>query len=292
MQMIQRRNLLFLLAHQDDEVFVASKLAFELERGAILHVAYLTSGVAATAGSIIRERESEKFLARLGIAEEQLTFLGREVGIADARLVEHLEVCLQGLMKKFYGTIFDEIYAPAWEGGHHDHDAAFLIGVALSQHLGIEANFWQFYLYNGYKTPHRFFRVFDPLPVCLERQVRKLTIKEGLATLRAIFLFKSQWRTWLGLFPQCFLHLVFVRKEILDRGSISQLAGRPHDGKLLYERWNRISYSEFRKKSFAFEQKYITSQGQTQSQYASGKEKLKQSPSDFLRVSARGSGEQ
>jgi LmbE family N-acetylglucosaminyl deacetylase len=255
--MIQRRSLLFLFAHQDDEVFVAPKLAFELQRGAILHLAYLTSGVVDTPGAIIRERESEKFLDRLGIAPRRLVFLGREIGIPDTRLVEHLEVCLQGLLKKFDGIAFDEIYAPAWEGGHHDHDAAFLIGVALSQQLGIEPNLWQFYLYNGYMTRLRFFRVFNPLPSCLERQVRKLTVEEGLATVRAIFLFKSQWRAWLGLFPQCFLHFVFVRKEVLDRASIAQLAGKPHDGDLLYERYDRISYSEFRNKTFAFEQKYI-----------------------------------
>jgi LmbE family N-acetylglucosaminyl deacetylase len=259
--MTQRPNLLFLLAHQDDEVFIASKLAFEVDRGAILHLAYLTSGAATTADSIIREKESKKFLAQLGVAPEQLTFLGREVGIPDARLVEYLEICLHGLLVKFHGITFDEIYAPAWEGGHHDHDASFLIGAALSQHLGIAANFWQFYLYNGYKTRRRFFRVFCPLPICAERQARDLTVKEGLETLRAIFLFKSQWRTWLGLFPQCFLHLVFVRKEIFDRASVSQLAGRPHDGELLYERWNRISYSEFREKAFAFEQKYIAPKG-------------------------------
>jgi LmbE family N-acetylglucosaminyl deacetylase len=281
--MIQRRNVLFLLAHQDDEVFVASRLAFELERGAVLHLAYLTSGVAATAVSTIREKESEKFLAGLGIAPEQLTFLGRQVGIADALLVEHLEVCLQALMQTFSGMVFDKIYAPAWEGGHHDHDAAFLIGVALSQRLGLEANCWQFYLYNGYNTRHRFFRVFAPLPNCLERQVRKLTLKEGLMILRAIFLFKSQWRTWLGLFPQCFLHLVFVRKEVFDRASAAQLAGPAHGGKLLYERWNRISYSEFRKKSFAFEQRYVTSREQSQSQSGSGEERDKQIPPGITR---------
>jgi LmbE family N-acetylglucosaminyl deacetylase len=251
-----RKKILFLLAHQDDEIFIAPRISYELSRGAAPFFVFLTNGVTGGDRSE-RDNESRACLKRLGVHEEQIVFLGTEFHIPDSQLVSHLEQCFGSLIEKIKGYAFDEIYAPAWEGGHQDHDAAFLIGLALARRVGLENNFWQFYLYNGLNRRGRFFRVFYPLPNKRERRQRKFKLSEGISILRSIFTFKSQRRTWLGLFPQTLIHLVFFRTEVFDRGALEQLAGPAHGGGLLYERWKRMSFAEFKQKARAFEQSFI-----------------------------------
>ena len=251
------KKILFLLPHQDDEVFIGPRISFELSRGSTSYFVYLTDGVITREGSPVRDDESRTFLKRLGIAEEQIIFLGTESHIPDGDLVNHLEKCFELLLERIKGHAFTEIYAPAWEGGHEDHDAAFLIGLALTRRLRLENNFWQFYTYNGFNTRGRFFRVMHPLPNNLQRVGRKLKFSEGLAVLKSMFLFKSQRKTWLGLFLQTLIHLLFVRREVFHRGAAEQLAAPAHEGGLLYERRKRMSYTDFRKKAQKFEIDFI-----------------------------------
>ena len=251
------KKILFLLAHQDDEVFIAPRISYELSRGALPFFIYLTNGMPAGASRNERDNESRACLMRLGVEEEQIIFLGTESRIPDGHLVNHLEQCFLSLVEKTKNHAFDEIYTPAWEGGHQDHDAAFLIGLALARRLGLENNLWQFYLYNGFKTRGRFFRVIHPLPQTSERRRRQLKLSEGIATLRSIASFKTQWKTWLGLLPQLLVHLIFFRVEILDLSEIAQLAKPAHEGGLLYERWKRMRFSEFKAKALNFEADFI-----------------------------------
>ena len=55
----------------------------------------------------------------------------------------------------------DEVYLPAWEGGHQDHDAGHLLGLSLAA-PGLRLR--QFPLYQGAGLPGPFFRVMAPLP--------------------------------------------------------------------------------------------------------------------------------
>jgi LmbE family N-acetylglucosaminyl deacetylase len=251
------KKILFLLAHQDDEVFIAPRISYELCRGASLFFLYLTNGVAFGEDPSVRDNESRACLKRLGVREEQIVFLGTELHIPDNQLVSHLERCFGSLIERIKGYTIDEVYAPAWEGGHQDHDAAFLIGLALARRLGLESNLWQFYCYNGFNTRGRFFRVFHPLPTTCERRQRKLKVSEGLSILRSIFTFRSQRRTWLGLFPQTLIHLVFCRTEVFDRGTVDQVARPAHEGGLLYERWKRMCFADFENKVQRFKQDFI-----------------------------------
>jgi LmbE family N-acetylglucosaminyl deacetylase len=251
------KKILFLLAHQDDEVFIAPRISYELSRGALPFFIYLTNGMPAGASTNERDNESRVCLMRLGVEEEQIIFLGTESRIPDGHLVNHLEQCFWSLVEKTKNHAFAEIYTPAWEGGHQDHDAAFLIGLALARRLGLENNLWQFYLYNGFKTRGRFFRVFHPLPNTGERRQRKLKLSAGISTLRSIFIFKTQRRTWLGLFPQILIHLIFCRTEVFDLGRVEQLAKPAHKGGLLYERWKRMCFTDFKTKALNFEANFI-----------------------------------
>jgi LmbE family N-acetylglucosaminyl deacetylase len=245
------RQILFLFAHQDDEVFVAPRIAFECGRNAHPYIVYFTDG------TINRDAESRTVLRRLGVADDRVLFLGTELRIPDGSLVDHLQDCYNWLVDRIGVGAFDEIYVPAWEGGHQDHDALFVIGLAVAKHFSLEKNLWQFYLYNGFKTRGRFFRVFQPLPTSAPRRERKLKISEGAIALRAIFDFKSQKKTWIGLLPQSLINLLFIRMEIFHLATAAQLEKPPHGGALLYERYRRMSFVEFTNKSRAFRAKFI-----------------------------------
>lgn len=251
------KTILFLLAHQDDEVFIAPRISYELSRGARLLFVYLTSGVGVGASSNERDNESRACLMRLGVEEEQIIFLGTDSRIADGHLVKHLEQCFFSLVEKIRGHSFDEIYVPSWEGGHQDHDATFLLGLALARRLDLEDSIWQFYLYNGFRTRGRFFRVFCPLPVARRRRQRRLNLSEGLLTLRSILAFKSQRKTWLGLFPQTLIHFLFLGNEVFDHATAEQILAPPHEGRLLYERWKRMTFVDFRRETLTFEATFI-----------------------------------
>jgi LmbE family N-acetylglucosaminyl deacetylase len=250
------KKILFICAHQDDEVFVRSRISLALRGGVAPYFVYLTNGTV-KGSSAIRDHESRRFLGQLGVAAKQIFFLGTEFRIPDGELVSHLQTCFALLLEHVKEHVFTEIYAPAWEGGHQDHDAAFLLGLALARHLRLENNFWQFYLYNGFNTRGRFFRVVYPLPCNLQRIERKLAFSEGLAALKSILVFKSQRKTWLGLFPQLLIQLLFIRREIFHRGSLQQIAAPAHEGGLLYERWKRMAYTDFKKKALQFEIDYL-----------------------------------
>jgi N-acetylglucosamine malate deacetylase 1 len=252
------RKVLFLLAHQDDEVFVAPRILFELKRGTSPFLIYLTNGAATVQDVEVRDHESRIFLKQLGVSPAQVIFLGSEFQIPDGDLVARLELCFDLLLQKIRGQTFEEIYAPAWEGGHQDHDAAYLIGLALARTLALESQFWQFYCYNGFNTRGRFFQVLHPLPRSIERRERKFKLSEGLTVLKSILFFKSQKKTWLGLFPQTVIYLLFLRTEVFDRGTPEQATAPAHEGGLLYERWKRMSYSEFDTKARKFRKDFVT----------------------------------
>ena len=251
------RKILFLLAHQDDEIFVATRISFELSRGRSPYLVYLTNGASTAQNVAVRDHESRMFLRHLGIAPKQVVFLGSEFQIPDGHLVNRFEECFELLLEKVEGHMFQEIYAPAWEGGHQDHDAAFLIGLALARRLGLEICFWQFYCYNGFNTRGRFFRVIHPLPKRVERRERRFTLCEGFTVLRSIVFFKSQKKTWLGLLPQTVIYLLFLRTEVFHRGTGEQVAAPAHKGRLLYERWKRMSYGDFETKARKFQRDFI-----------------------------------
>jgi hypothetical protein len=73
--------------------------------------------------------------------------------------------------------------------------------------------------------------------------------------LRHAFLclgFPSQWRTWVGLFPELFVKRAILRREELRSIDVERVRRRPHDGPLFYERRFGFGYDEFRAAIDAF----------------------------------------
>ncbi|HZU96735.1 MAG TPA: PIG-L family deacetylase [Planctomycetota bacterium] len=245
----------FLFAHQDDEAFVAPRLSLETARGRRVVCAYLTDG--SYGSDERRNRESLRYLSGLGVDPAFAFFIGTEDAIPDGRLVQHLERALVGLERRLAGARVERIFCPAWEGGHQDHDAVHLIGLALAIEWGILDATRQFYTYNGARSFGRTFNVMRPIEDLERRDVRRLSFGRGLETALSCWKFRTQWKSWVGLFPQYFLHWAFLRTEILDPVSVERTRARPHEGRLLYERRDQFTFEEFERAAAPFARKRL-----------------------------------
>jgi LmbE family N-acetylglucosaminyl deacetylase len=237
---------IFVFAHQDDEFGVLATIERLVRSGAKVHCVYFTDGAYGNQSTERRNMESLRVLASLGIAPSNVYFIGQRLRIPDGSLYAYLMPAFKGLREwiERIGPV-DEMYLPAWEGGHQDHDAAHLIGVITSTAFGLLNSTFQFSLYNGHRLIGPIFRVMSPLPDNGPSRSEHIPWRRRLAYSLLCLSYPSQWKTWLGLFP-------FVLCSYLKHGfqreqpvSLHRLFESPHPGRLLYERRNFLTSKEF-----------------------------------------------
>ena len=226
-------DVLVVLAHQDDEIGILARIAYETARGARVWCAYLTDGASKVAAAV-RDAESLAVLARVGVPRERIGFVGAP-RVPDGSLYANLDRALEAL-RGWAGAIphVARIYTLDWEGGHHDHDAAHLVALGFARERAV-ADVYTYSLYNAWRRPRRFFRVTSFVPSAGEILRRPLSLREALLPVRAIASYPSQRSTWLGLGPGLALRAVLGREERLRRAQPERLRERPHPGALLYE---------------------------------------------------------
>jgi hypothetical protein len=237
---------LFIFAHQDDECWCLYEIQRLVNRGDKVTIVYLTSGTLDGSPSYVRNAESVTVLGGIGVAKENIFFLGTREKIQDGRLCENLEVAFSSMVD-LTGKVdtLASLYFPAWEGGHQDHDATHLVGIALAQHLDILDQSRQFPLYTGANLPGIFFKAFVYLPENGEPILSQIPWKDRIRFIKFCFLFRSQIKSWLGLFPFFLIHHIFYGTQSLQRVSIDRIFCAPHAGVLLYERRGVYSYKRF-----------------------------------------------
>ncbi|HEX3463963.1 MAG TPA: NAD-dependent epimerase/dehydratase family protein [Candidatus Elarobacter sp.] len=229
-------DVLFVFAHQDDEVGIATRIAYERGLANTVWCAYLTDG-ASSASARVRDAESLRALQRLGVGASRVVFLSDGDGrIPDGSLIHHLGRArrMLGGWAASTGARFERIFVTDWEGGHADHDAAHLLALALAREAGIRDVF-TYSLYNAYRRPRGLFRVASFVPSAQRAMVRRLTLSEALVPLRALANYRSQLRTWVGLGPGLAVRMLWKREERLRRADPSRLREAPHRGPLFYE---------------------------------------------------------
>lgn len=238
---------LFLFAHQDDEFGVFQKLIDEQRRGRRVLCAYLTDGASHGKSASLRNEESVAVLKHLGVQEDNIFFAGAMLSIPDGGLPERLEKAIDWMtcwLSHF--SDIQVIYLPAWEGGHHDHDALHAIGVVVAEKFDFTKKVRQFPLYNRYKCVGPFFRVLLPLPLNGGIEAQGIPWINRLLFLRYCLSYPSQKSTWMGLFPFVMLHYLFKGTQVHQPVSLKRIAYRPHEGPLYYEKrgfytWEKMS---------------------------------------------------
>lgn len=238
--------ILFLFAHQDDEFGVFDVIDSLIRRGETVVIAYLTSGSLSGMPTPIRDAESIAVLEKLGVAKQNIHFLGSKRKIPDGKLSCYLEDAFQATLH-----LIDKIGTPkrlyflAWEGGHQDHDAIHLIGLAIGRQLSILDRSFQFPLYTGAGLPSIFFKLFSPLPQNGPVTESRIKWSNRFRFIAFCFTYRSQKKTWLGLFPFFLFHYLFIGTEMLQPVLLSRFREPPHSNKLLYERRGFYTYEKF-----------------------------------------------
>lgn len=237
---------LIILAHPDDEVFLIPRV-IELKASTRLIFAYLTDPGEAL--RTVRQNESLSVLRRFGISEEDVWFIGSATQTADGALHLEAEKVLQNLISRidFLTISITSIYTPLWEGGHQDHDACCHIAWNLKTKLPIpQPQITGFSMYHGEGSSGLFFRTHIPPSIYKKATTRyRISLKSALTTVRAMFGYFSQWKTFLGLGPFIAWHSLVRRHAFYVRiEDMWPLQQRPHDGPLLYERYGRTTFEK------------------------------------------------
>jgi hypothetical protein len=237
--MISRTSFcLVLLPHADDEAFVVTELKIlypYLEPKFVLLTRHQDQArrFSETQAALSFMNFSENCVADLGVAR-------------DGHLSEHLDETYKSLEKYIDANVagvFDLI-CPAWEGGHQDHDATYLIAIKLKQLYTDRIRLRVFWLYSGLNTRWKFFRVAHSAGISCE--AGRVSWRLGLKSLLLPFFYPSQIIAWLGLAPG-YLRLRAIRRTLnISTPMESILLEPPSAAPLLYERYGRESWTNLR----------------------------------------------
>lgn len=243
-------DVLAILAHHDDEFFLAPLIRDECAAGAAVHVCFLTHGSLQGTPAEVRVRESRGVLAGLGVGDAQVMDLGVRDGIFDGGLAAMEGGALAALTRRYATQRFARVYLMAWEGGHPDHDAAHMIGLAYADRSQRESQLFEVPLYNSYAAPPGLCRVMTLVPrPGSELLERKLTAEEAQACARLMDAYPSQQEVFNSLAPAIQWGL-FTRRSFQYRelGPRPDHALRPHSGPLFYEQKFPLNFEVFRER--------------------------------------------
>lgn len=234
--------LLFVFAHQDDELAAARSIRAHGD----VACAFLTDG-ASRVPAERRNAESLAALNELGVPPERVAFLAVA---PDGQLVDHLDDGLAALEARFGDAQITGLGLLAWEGGHHDHDAAHLIGMAFAHRRGLGA--FEHPLYNA---KGRLFRVLTPIGAGWRSE--RIPRREAWRILRLVRHYRSQKRTWVALLPEAAVRLLLLARTHVRTADARRLFTAPHGGKLLYEKRFHVPQVRFRAAAAPFIERHF-----------------------------------
>ena len=242
---------LILLAHQDDEIPIFNELLKIGRSSEKVMVIYLTSGTKSKIFDIRRNKESLRVLSKFNILEEQVVFLGSESLVFDGRLIFNLERIYLNIIKICEKYFVKKIICHAWEGGHEDHDAAYLIALAVSIKLNILKSTYQFPFYNGQNISVGY-KLFNPLLANGSVLLTPIAFKDRIGFSLNCLFYRSQWRTMALLLPYLIFHNFLIKNSVLQLIKPMKAIVKPHDGLLLYERRKKLNFEDFYKEALEF----------------------------------------
>jgi len=226
------RRVLLLVPHPDDEV-VGCAVAIRRARaaGAQIFALYLTTGVPAPASAWPwrradhplrvdrRRREAREAAARLGV--ERLGFSDWPARELKSHLLEARALVTRHLEE----TAADQIWAPAYEGGHQDHDVTNFLGSLFRG----QASVLEFSEYNA----------------AAGVRANRLPTESGTEAVLPLTEAEAAWkRELVAIYQSERANLRHVRctREVLRPLPPHDYRRPPHAGRLFYERFQWIPF--------------------------------------------------
>lgn len=229
-------KLLILLSHNDDEFFFLSLIKKYIESGASVYIDYLTHGSLYNIDHSIRMNESIGALLKLGVPRDHIYSTGHTEDVLDSTLDMNMLKILNAVDKKHIDKKIDCVFTMAWEGGNTDHDATAAVAYLLGNRWNIKNNsIYEVPSYNADTKIPFYFNIMN-FPKGNTKGVKDLiSFEKALWMLSFIIFYKSQRKTFIGLFPGIIFQLIFRRKVVYRTLEKSVFSRRPHSGPLLYE---------------------------------------------------------
>lgn len=236
---------MFVFAHQDDEVGYFCLISHLVRERTPLKMLWITDG-AYSVPAEVRRQETRTALGMIGVDSECLEFWDYPDGASIKYAVEIVD----RLTRRMREISPAEVYVPAYEGGHPDHDFAHFSAVVAASRLEKPPLVFEAPLYNKYRSPIVSFNRFIPAPT--PNVYTPMGRVDVAMKVRGMFKYKSQfWMTTLPL-------LLFGWPRLLQRGEPYRRVPErdyrkpPHEGKLYYESYPLgkmlgVRFADFRK---------------------------------------------
>lgn len=238
---------LFLFAHHDDEIFIASTLKSLARRGDVSAIWMTRGGLHGDR----REAESRRAMELLGISPERLLFFR----LPDGRLLDYADEVVARLVRLMERLSPASVFAPAFEGGHPDHDtvqmaAAAVIARSVSGGDGsARPRLYEFPLYN--RRAARILSVGEFIPDVTPTLRTPVKLKDRLMRRKLVTVFPSQRLIAWPLFGlkggPMMLHLKGEPYRRVPAGRDYTI--RPHPGRLAYEFFTPMRFGRFAEKA-------------------------------------------
>ena len=202
------KRRLILLAHPDDELMA---LHFILNDDFETFIIYLSE----EKSNSFRSIEAKKAIAILNHKGARVTVLETPAAMSDSLMHHELTRYTVNKYLKFAKTLFlSEILTTSYEGGHQDHDTAFILSFIIASSLKVPL--FEFTTYRlGGMLP---FKVLHKLPQAVP--IRFNPLKVSSTFLRLTFIYKSQWKTWIGLGP--FVFIKYARGYLSSTSAVNE----------------------------------------------------------------------
>lgn len=231
-------------AHMDDEVFLIPTINRLNAENKKIYCYFLTKseGRNDRYSQEIRESESIKFLSRLA-PNAEVNFLGKILDVKDLELHLNLEKIYDYLLSALAKDV-QMIITPHFEGGHIDHDSASILGRKISEKLLLDH-----FTFALYKAKFKRFKFFEVAKIKKDEQSSfklKVDISSYIYYLLIPFIYKSQWRTWLGIYPFLVTRIIFRRDYKIFNAASLDYENPPNSGNLLYSRRNDGTYQDWK----------------------------------------------
>lgn len=251
--LIESPITLFLFAHQDDEMGVFGEIDRVVNSGGRAVCVYLTDGSARGVKPEVRNTESKTVLCKLGVRIDDMYFIGTNEAIPDGHLIAHLDrakVAVDTVLENLSGV--QRIVMHAWEGGHQDHDAVHLLGLAVAKKEGLLDRSYQFTLYRQRRASILPFALFQPLVTNGPVEQIEIPWRRLFCYLHLLTYYRSQKRTMFGLSPFVVLHYIAHGTQLLQPVDAMRVDSPPHHGRLLYEKRGGPNYKAFQEQTEEF----------------------------------------